>query len=93
MISIDDFEELYMCEKIISYNGHLVDCIEFEYNEKAVMSLRYNKDAKMIVFDHLSPSNASLQGNYEFYGPDFSYDGLTFEKGIWVHYENIVITN
>lgn len=93
VLSIDNFGELYFCEKLIFYNEKLVDNIEFEYNEKAIMSLRYNKEAKMIVFDHLSPYRASLDKDFEFYGPDFTYDGLKFEKGIWHHYKNIDITN
>jgi len=93
VISIDEFDELYFCEKLIQYNGHIVDRIVFEYNEKAIMSLQYNEGMKMIVFDHLSPSRPSLSGQYEFYGPDFTYDGLKWEKGMWVHYSNIDVTN
>jgi hypothetical protein len=93
VISIDDYDSVYFCEKLILYNGKPVDYIEFEYNEKATMSLRYNHDVNMIVFDHLSPQKPSLKDNYEFYGPDFTYDGLKFEKGIWVHYKDIDITN
>ncbi len=93
VISIDDFDKLYFCKKLIKYDGHLVDRVVFEYNEKAIMSLQYNDSMKMIVFDHLSPSKPSLMGQYEFYGPDFTYDGLKWEKGIWVHYSNIDVTN
>lgn len=93
IISIDDFDELYFCKDLIHYDNRMLDRIEFIYNEKATMSLRYDLQKKMIVFDHLSPSKPSLEGKFEFYGPDFSYDGLKFEKGIWEHYRNIDITN
>ena len=93
ILSFDENENLYFCEKLIYYNNKLVDNLVFQYNEKVVMSLRYNEDVKMIVFDHLSPSKSSLNDNYEFYGPDFTYDGLKFEKGKWIHYSNIDITN
>lgn len=93
IISIDDFDELYFCKDLIRYDNKILDRIEFIYNEKATMSLRYDQQKKMIVFDHLSPSKPSLKGKFEFYGPDFSYDGLKFEKGIWEHYRNIEITN
>jgi len=93
VISIDDFDTLYFCEKLLQYEEHMVDRIIFEYNEKAVMSLQYNENMKMIVFDHLSPSKPSLNGQYEFYGPDFTYDGLKWENGIWVYHSNIEITN
>jgi hypothetical protein len=57
------------------------------------MSLRYDPTHKRIVFDHLSPSKPSYEGNYEFYGPDFSYDAFTFIDNTWVLVENIDIRN
>jgi hypothetical protein len=93
VIAIDDFDELYFCEKFFLYVGKLQDRMVFEFNEKAVMILRYDEEKKMIVYDHLAPSKPSLEGKFEFYGPDFTYDGFKFEKGIWVNYSNIDITN
>jgi hypothetical protein len=93
VLSIDNFDKLYFCEKLFHYDEKTFDRLVFEYNEKAVMIVRYDEDKKMIVFDHLAPSRPSMKGKYEFYGPDFTYDGLKFEKGIWVQYSNINITN
>ena len=93
VISIDDSDRFSFCEKMIENKGKLVDRLVFEYNEKAIMMLQYDKNKKMIVFDHLSPQRPSLEGNYQFYGPDFTYDGLKFEKGIWKYYSNINVTN
>lgn len=61
----------------------------FEFNAQTSMTLTYDEEKEMIVFDHLSPSQPSLKGQYEFYGPDFSYDGLKFERGIWNAYTDI----
>jgi hypothetical protein len=47
----------------------------------------------MIVFDHLSPANESYTGNYQYYGPDLSFDALRFENGIWELKENIDVRN
>ena len=93
IVSIDDFDELYFCENLLVYQDKPQSRISFEYNEKAIMSLQYNEEMKMIVFDHLSPSRPSLEGQHEFYGPDFTYDGFKWEKGVWVHYSNIDVTN
>lgn len=65
----------------------------FEYNAQANMVLTYDKDKEMIIYDHLSPSKPSLTGQFEFYGPDFSYDGLKFERGIWNLYSDIDVRN
>jgi hypothetical protein len=93
VVSIDDFDVFYFCPKLIQYNKKMTDRLVFEYNKKASMSLKYSEDKKMIVFDHLSPEKPSMEGNYQFYGPDFTYDGLKFEKGVWVFYSNINVTN
>jgi hypothetical protein len=65
----------------------------FEYNAQAVMLLRYDKKKKMIVFDHLSPSSPSGKGQYRLYGPDFTYDGLQFKKGVWNYKSNLDLRN
>lgn len=65
----------------------------FEFNANAVMLLRHEKSKKMIVFDHLSPSNPSLKGQFSSYGPDFTYDGYYFKKGKWLYKSNLDLKN
>ncbi len=65
--------------------GHPVKRFIFEYNNQASMLLTWNKDLKMIIFDHLSPSKPKFKGLHQFYGPDFSYDGLKFVKGKFIY--------
>ncbi len=60
----------------------------FEHAEKASMSLRYQEKTGLIIFDHLAPSQPSLEGQYEFYSPDFTTDAFRFEKGKWVFIAN-----
>lgn len=78
---------------IIKYKNKTHNRLIFEFNARATMILNYNPKTKMVTFDHLSPSRPSMEGNYQFYGPDFSYDGLKFEKGFWVHYQDIDVRN
>lgn len=65
----------------------------FEYNKHANMILRYDEKYKMIVFDHLSPSEYEYTGLYQYYGPDFSYDALFFEKGKWNYLSDVDVRN
>ena len=65
----------------------------FEYSAQADMALTYDEEKEMIIYDHLSPHRPSLKGQYEFYGPDFSYDGLKFERGIWNFYPDLDVRN
>lgn len=70
-----------------------VSRVIFEYNAKVSMAINYDESKEMIVYDHLSPSRPSLKGQFQFYGPDFSYDGLKFENGIWNTYHDIDVRN
>lgn len=65
--------------------GQPVKRFIFEYNNQAAMLLKWDDILNMIIFDHLSPSEPKYKGMHQFYGPDFSYDGLKFEKGKWLY--------
>jgi len=55
--------------------------IIFEYTRQASMVLNYDPKTAMIVFDHLAPPDPNLEGKYDLYGPDFSYDGYKIQNG------------
>lgn len=64
-----------------------------EYTEDAAVSLRYYEAKQHIVFDHLVPPNSTLEGQFEFYSPDFSTDAYLFEKGKWKFIRNYEAKN
>ena len=65
----------------------------FRYSSRTSMMLDYLPGKKTIVFDHLVPAAAEHEGNYEFYGPDLSYDGLKLENGQWTLVEDLALEN
>ncbi len=65
----------------------------YEYANDATMSLNWDEQQKMIVMDHLAPEDGRLKGQFQFYGPDFSYDALRFEKGKWQLIEDLDARN
>jgi hypothetical protein len=65
----------------------------FEYAKQAIMLLKYDRTSGMIVFDHLSPQRPELSGKYQFYGPDFSYDGLRYDSQKWVLVKDLDLRN
>ncbi len=67
--------------------------VVFEYAKDATMSLNYQEQDKQITFDHLSPNNQKLKGQYQFYGPDFSVDALQYKKGMWIFQADINAKN
>jgi len=67
--------------------------IIFEYSKRAQMYLRFDPVVKMLVFDHLSPVKPQYRGQFQFYGPDFSFDAFLFENEKWVFRSNINVKN
>lgn len=65
----------------------------FEYSEQVIMSLKWNEKMKMIIWDHLSPIETKYEGMYQYYGPDFTYDGLIFKKKMWQFVSDLNVNN
>lgn len=61
----------------------------FSFSARISMMLNYDEILKMIVFDHLSPSETRYTGQFEYYGPDFSFDGFQFIKNQWQFVEDV----
>ncbi len=77
-------------EKEMFSNGReLVDRVVLEYSDQVAISARYEPSLDLITFDHLVPLHPIYKNNFEFYGPDGSFDGLRFENGIWILSEDI----
>lgn len=93
VMAFDDLNYPYFPQRKFMYKGKVQNRIILEYAEQANVTLDYNKNNKMIVFDHLSPARPSLEGQFQYYGPDFSYDGFSFEDGIWMHKSDIDVSN
>jgi hypothetical protein len=64
----------------------------FEYSSTSSMVLRFDAGNE-IIFDHLSPFSAEYQGNFQYYGPDFSYDSFILENEKWILKQDIDVRN
>jgi len=63
-----------------------------EYADDVAVSLKYYEKENRIIFDHLSPRAIGLEGQYAFYGPDFTYDAFNLEKGKWIIERDVYVT-
>ncbi len=72
---------------VFKFPGKFSKRIMFEYASEVSMSLKYIDNRKQIVFSHLAPNtlNPILEGQYQYYGPDGSFDALEIKKGKWVY--------
>ena len=74
-------------KEIFDFDGDLQSRIIFDFNDRAAMTMRYDKNEQAILFANLVPINPMMVGIYENYVPDGTYDFLKLEKGIWRRYK------
>jgi hypothetical protein len=60
-----------------------------EYKEDAQVSMNYDAELKMIVYDHLIPQDPSSKDLLFTYVPDGSYEALRWKRGKWNYVENV----
>ncbi len=60
-----------------------------EYGEEASVSINYDEKFNRFVFDHLSPTRPDLEGQFQFYVPDMTFDAFVLKKGELYLRENI----
>ncbi|MFN5183168.1 MAG: hypothetical protein ACK5D5_09130 [Bacteroidota bacterium] len=67
--------------------------IVIEYSSDARVNLSYFPSDKVIVFNHVGPPDAYLEGQSNFYVPDGSYDYFEYKKGNWNYFEDFDARN
>ncbi|WAC39380.1 hypothetical protein [Pedobacter sp. SL55] len=65
----------------------------FEYNKMNSMTLTFDKQVNMIVFDHLAPYENNMEGNMEYYVSDSSFDGYSISYPRLYFKENVELRN
>jgi len=93
VLYFDENQEPVFGKPVFNTEHGIQHRVIFEYSGEVVMTVRYNPDLKMIVYDHLSPIEPELAGHLRFYAPDFSYDGYKWKSGMWTHQSDIDVRN
>lgn len=67
----------------------------FEYSSEVSMSMKYLDKTGQIVVSHLAPKDegTTLEGQFQYYGPDGSFDAYEQSKGRWVLREDVDMRN
>ena len=65
----------------------------FEYSPTARITVSYNEDQDMIIYDQLIPLDPTAEGMYEYYVPNLNYSGIHFQDGYWKFVPTIEINN
>lgn len=64
-----------------------------QYNSRTLISVKYHKKEKQIVFDHLVPSSKDLKGLYQYYIPEGTFNAYNYKNGKWWLEEDVDIRN
>lgn len=78
---------------LFAYDKQIKRRVLFEYSARVNMMLRYDAKEKMIVMDHLAPSEPMFKNDPRYYGPDFTYDGFKFQDGKWQFISEVDLRN
>lgn len=82
-------KDIFVSEEFKAPRGKKNYRIIMEYASNVSITLNYDLNMNMIVFDHLSPTNERLKGVRAAYVPDFSFDAFKYEKGKWNHLSDV----
>ena len=89
ILFFDEFGNPVFGAPIIQVNNKMKHRLVFEYSARAAVNLNYDEKLKMIIFDHVAPAEPKYIGQFEYYGPDLTFDGLVFKKNVWVYTLNL----
>jgi hypothetical protein len=64
-----------------------------EYSDILQVTVKYEEELNRIIIDHLAPSDPSLQGKTEFYGPTLELDAYTWDMDKWVLSFDVEVRN
>ena len=85
--------ESHFARSLFIKGQDVADRLVLEYDKEVAISVRFDPGTKMIAFDHLVPFHPIYENNFEFYGPDGSFDGLEFSEGKWIFHKDIDARN
>ena len=64
-----------------------------EYNSTSTISVRFDEKEKRILFNHLIPMRKGLEGLYDYYVPNGTYNAFNYENGKWIFRSDVVVRN
>jgi hypothetical protein len=89
ILFFDEYGNPVFGAPIIQINNKKKLRLVFDYSALASVHLNYDEKLKMIVFDHVAAAEPKYNGQFEYYGPDLTFDGLVFKKGLWIYTPNL----
>ena len=67
--------------------------VVLEYDSRTSISVKYHQKDQQIIFNHLVPRNKDLEGLYEYYIPEGTFNAYVYKNGSWFLEEDIDVRN
>ena len=64
-----------------------------EYDSKTSVSVKYHERTQQIIFNNLVPIKKDLEGLYEYYIPEGTFNAYNYKQGKWWLEENVDVRN
>ena len=64
-----------------------------EYDSRTLISVKYHETDQKIIFDHLVPSRKDLEGLYEYYIPDGTFNAYNYKNRKWWLEQDVDVRN
>jgi len=93
VLSFDNNGVPHFGADIFNFQKRYPKRVIFEYSATCTMPLKYSEKKDSIIFGHLAPIQPQLEGQFQYYCTDMSYDGFGFRKGKWNYGADIKATN
>ncbi len=62
----------------------------FEFGGQNSMNLNFEKELERISFSHLAPPSSNLEGIYEYYGADVTFDAYDWNGNYWSLVQEVI---
>jgi len=89
ILFFDEFGNPVFGAPIVKVGKLLRHRLVFVYSAFSVVNLKFDEKLNMIIFDHVAAAEPKYNGQFEYYGPDLTFDGLVFKKGVWEYTPNL----
>jgi hypothetical protein len=92
-LNFDERGNATLGKPALRHKNRLLQRFVLEYSANVKISLTYDSQRKKIIFDHLAPPELVYTNVRSHYGPDFTYNAFSLNKGKWNFEENIDVKN
>ncbi|MDA9783149.1 hypothetical protein N9502_02035 [Vicingaceae bacterium] len=79
----DKSGETHFGAPIFRDNRAVKSRIIFEFGGQNAMNLNFEEELERIFFSHLAPPSSNLEGIYEYYGADITFDAYQWKGNYW----------